>query len=328
MESQHVEGNIGHVKKNPEAKCQDGKVLPEGKTHDFSSASSVSSSSSSFHSSSSSSSLEFDNGEKGPFDDSFAESKRGDLSPFTAHTPEWSMLSASPPPEMLHLSSEISPMKSPPVQTMGQRAGYDPNRIPASIFSTKVTNPSEWSVASNESLFSIHMGNNSFSQDQAILFGKSGELPRLDECNSSEDKSSELSSLPSSLSPVMEVSAHEESDAASCQVSQLENDDSRKSLKVAPGANMENHAVEKTAPTEVVRLASSSTPRLSDESGNSSSSFAFPVLVNDGGKTGSVIGVTEKPEKPQLQEQVPKEDTHKPSRTRWCSWFTCWPRCC
>ncbi|GER30674.1 AP-2 complex subunit beta [Striga asiatica] len=86
--------------------------------------------------------------------------------------------------------------------------GYDPNRIPASIFSTKPTNPSEWSVASNESLFSIHMPNNSFSRDYAILYGKSadlqdfqlrmsGELPRLDEWNKSQLKSSELIGLPS-----------------------------------------------------------------------------------------------------------------------------------
>ncbi|KAI3452212.1 hypothetical protein Pfo_008877 [Paulownia fortunei] len=378
MESEHGKGSIEHVKKNPEVKYEDGKIFLEGKTPDFSSASSVSSSSSS------SSSLQFDIGEKGPFDDSSAKSKFDGnslsgpeyVSSPDTQTPQWSMLSASPPAgNGDHLSPELSTaspdssiyntasqLKSPPVQTMRQPAGYDPNRIPASIFSTKATNPSEWSVASNESLFSIHMGNNSFSQDNAILFGKSGELSRLDEWNKShsflpyvsEAKSNEFSSLPATLPPVIEVPAHEESSVTSGKVSRLEKADSHNRLKGDPGATMENHAKEKMAPAEVVHLpaattnapdfkgplpaettltssstprTSTSNPRLSDESGNSSSSFAFPVLVSDGGKTGSLKGVTEKPEKPQLQSQVSKA-TRKASMTRWFSWFSCWPRCC
>ncbi|CAN8260695.1 unnamed protein product [Cochlearia groenlandica] len=35
---------------------------------------------------------------------------------------------------------------------------YDPNRIPSSVFSNKPANSAEWSIASNESLFSIHDG--------------------------------------------------------------------------------------------------------------------------------------------------------------------------
>ncbi|KAL3646087.1 hypothetical protein CASFOL_011285 [Castilleja foliolosa] len=81
----------------------------------------------------------------------------------------WSMISASPPPDFgPHLLPDLS------------TDIYDPNRIPASVFSTK---PDGWSVASNESLFSIQMGNNSFSHDNAILYEKSGELGRLDDWN-------------------------------------------------------------------------------------------------------------------------------------------------
>ncbi|KAK6129160.1 hypothetical protein DH2020_037092 [Rehmannia glutinosa] len=75
---------------------------------------------------------------------------------------------------------------------------------------------------------------------------------------------------------------------------------------------------------------STSNPRLSDESGNSSSSFAFPVLVSDGGvKTNSLKGVVmDNPDKkPQLQAQVSKATNKAPMRRRWC-WFCCWPRCC
>lgn len=67
--------------------------------------------------------------------------------------------------------------QSPPLQLMNS-PGYDPNRIPSSIFN-KPASPLEWSVASNESLFSIHIGNNSFSKDHAFaLSNRSGELPR------------------------------------------------------------------------------------------------------------------------------------------------------
>ncbi|CAN0924309.1 hypothetical protein LINGRAHAP2_LOCUS34096 [Linum grandiflorum] len=57
--------------------------------------------------------------------------------------------------------------------------GYDPKRIPSSIFASKSGKGIDWSVASNESLFSIHMGNNSFSRDQIAMLYKSGELPML-----------------------------------------------------------------------------------------------------------------------------------------------------
>merc|ERR1711964_875598 len=55
-------------------------------------------------------------------------------------------------------------------------------RIPSSVFArSKSTTPMEWSVASNESLFSIHVGNNSFSRDHIFLMGRSGELGKSGE---------------------------------------------------------------------------------------------------------------------------------------------------
>ncbi|GAB4828675.1 hypothetical protein Ancab_018341 [Ancistrocladus abbreviatus] len=62
-------------------------------------------------------------------------------------------------------SPKVSAIRSPPTQFMGsgKPGGYDPNRIPASIFTNKPSTPLEWSIASSESLFSIITGNNSFS---------------------------------------------------------------------------------------------------------------------------------------------------------------------
>lgn len=57
------------------------------------------------------------------------------------------------PPRAPVLSPSCSTPKSP------MMSGYDPNRIPTEVFNhTKSGNPVDWSVASNESLFSIHMG--------------------------------------------------------------------------------------------------------------------------------------------------------------------------
>lgn len=103
------------------------------------------------------------------------------------------------------LDGPVSPYSNTPSDASGAQlvtgrpAGYDPNRIPSSIFNSRPTNPMEWSVASNESLFSIHMGNNSFSRDQAFLLYRSGELMKLDE----------VFSVPNALPPLSEGSASE-----------------------------------------------------------------------------------------------------------------------
>ncbi|KAL0332153.1 UNVERIFIED_CONTAM: hypothetical protein Scaly_2116800 [Sesamum calycinum] len=264
MESEHVKG-----------------INEPVKTQDFSPASSASPPCSS-------SSLKIENIKKGHSDD--PSSRFRSLS-FGSQTPEWGMISASPPvglvapssPDCFNASPDLE-MKSPPVQTMDQPEGYDPNRIPASIFSTKA-------------------------------------------------KSQELNCLP----PLMEVPAHEECSVSSGNISKREDVDPNTSTEAA----IEDHAKQNTSPapevhpkagetTQTSTIApriSTSNPRLSEESGNSSRSFAFPVLVNDGGKTGSLNMATEKPEKPQLEAQSSKE-APKDSNTKWFSRFSCWPRCC
>ncbi|KAL2552205.1 uncharacterized protein Fot_05824 [Forsythia ovata] len=263
------------------------------------------------------------------------------------------MISASPRAgSPLLLSQELSPqnpdwntlstMKSPPVQSMGRPAGYDPNRIPASIFSAKKTGTTEWSVASNESLFSIHMGNNSFSRDHAMFLCKSGELPRLEEWNNTpsnlqyvpETKSRELKSFPSGLPPVIEVPADEENCVKLGGTSKI----GKESPKTATTKTVEDQEKEKPAMTEEVlppgvsnvsdgkvnTRTPSSPARPSDDSENSSSSFAFPLLVNDGGKTGSLNSVSEEPEKPKLESKL-SNATPKAFETRWFSCLSCWP---
>ncbi|KAL1193333.1 hypothetical protein V5N11_033212 [Cardamine amara subsp. amara] len=55
------------------------------------------------------------------------------------------------------------------------KPGYEPDRIPPSVFASTMTPKQEWSIQSNESLFSIHMGDQSFSK-----MYKSGELTNFE----------------------------------------------------------------------------------------------------------------------------------------------------
>ncbi|KAL0372511.1 UNVERIFIED_CONTAM: hypothetical protein Scaly_0932700 [Sesamum calycinum] len=76
----------------------------------------------------------------------------------------------------------ILPTQSPPVQMMERPGSFDPHKIPASIFNTQ---PSlNWSTESNESLFSISVGNLSFSRDALRMSAdvyRTGELPKTGE---------------------------------------------------------------------------------------------------------------------------------------------------
>lgn len=96
----------------------------------------------------------------------------------------------------------LSQTHSPPVQMMERSEGYDPNRIPASAFTSKASTPMEWSATSNDSLFSIQIGHS---------------LARLDELNVPNEsfkwkdskKSADLNGPNSFSSPgVVKISDH------------------------------------------------------------------------------------------------------------------------
>lgn len=97
------------------------------------------------------------------------------------------------------LVPNMSPTRLPIIQVMERPGDFDPNRIPSSIFSRPST-PTEWSVASNDSLFSIHIGNNSFSRDHVsridVDVHKSGELPKSGELSNSGESCQSGEPLP------------------------------------------------------------------------------------------------------------------------------------
>ncbi|XAR65287.1 hypothetical protein NMG60_11009353, partial [Bertholletia excelsa] len=73
----------------------------------------------------------------------------------------WSTGSSLQASSLTHGSESHSATESPPIQVMYRDADFDPNRIPPSVGNAQT----EWSIGSNDSLFSIRVGNNSFSKD-------------------------------------------------------------------------------------------------------------------------------------------------------------------
>lgn len=144
---------------------------------------------------------------------------------FKATPAEWSMMSVSP--RSAYSQTDFSAFSSvptslpPPPQVMGrppEYPGFDPNRIPSSVFATnKPASGMEWSVASNESLFSIQMGNMSFTRDH-FNWMKSGELRSPD---------SEFTYNPPGLPTITETSSNNFHGLP--VVNEVESDDVRKS---------------------------------------------------------------------------------------------------
>ena len=161
------------------------------------------------------------------------------------------------------VAQSMSPTQSPKIQVMDRSVGYDPSRIPRSVFETsKSTTPMDWSVASNDSLFSLHIGNNSFSKDRMFLLGdfKSDELSKSGELT-------KLSSIPSF--PEEEIDRKKiKIGGATLEVDENSNDAAKVSTEVQ---NLQN------VPRPAVSRNSSSPSRNSDDTRNSAESFAFPV---------------------------------------------------
>ncbi|KAG2384111.1 uncharacterized protein HKW66_Vig0151260 [Vigna angularis] len=238
--------------------------------------------------------------------------------------------------------------QSPPLQLMNS-PGYDPNRIPSSIFN-KPASPMEWSVASNESLFSIHIGNNSFSKDHAFaLSNRSGDFPRttdiaalpsVEEVNSKDknvdmERHSLSSDSPSETSDSVTKQDHEKktSENAGSVVDTNKTETSEVSthetvLDKTPDDHSKEVKMPNGEPKKVFRSMGSDL---------STRSFQFPILTAEGGRnSSSTVDSSEKQEKGENQEQQPENDLQKNPSSKsekapkqsgktWCFCFTCSP---
>ncbi|KAJ0042659.1 hypothetical protein Pint_19047 [Pistacia integerrima] len=170
-----------------------------------------------------------------------------------------------------------SPLQSPEPVTFSQSSGYDPKRIPQSVFSTRPTTPMEWSVASNESLFSIHLGNCSFSKENFVLLYKSGELPKVEDQPGKYAKPDE----PTKVSKPDESNKVQPSSPTATKLA----DNMERILTIGEVNNNQK----KTSPADARSEGSNST--------TSMKSFHFPVLENDIGRHTSI-------KREQLEEEM------------------------
>ncbi|XWS23091.1 hypothetical protein CRYUN_Cryun29cG0091800 [Craigia yunnanensis] len=152
--------------------------------------------------------------------------------------------------------------QSPAIQVMDPLEEFNPYRIPSAVFArSKSTTPMDWSIASNESSFSIQVGSNSFSRDH-LLSQKSGEL----------FKSGEFIGLsPSPVAPAVDT------DRKSVELDKSEatlvSDDA---VKDKTGWDAEEPIGEKPTPP-TVSWNSSAISNHSVDSLTSVCSFAFPI---------------------------------------------------
>ncbi|KAL5553306.1 hypothetical protein UlMin_040707 [Ulmus minor] len=167
--------------------------------------------------------------------------------------PVWSSSSVS--------SQNTASTLSARVQTMGRAAGFDSNRLPNTIFSSQASTPMEWCLASNDSLFSLHFGNTSFSKDQFILF-RSGELNKYDE----------ILNIQATFPPVSEPNRVENIKIEMQEPAVATPETRKTNFYESPGQHTKEHMV---TPTDVIQSPTSLSHR-SDESYNSTCSFQFP----------------------------------------------------
>ncbi|KAL5728310.1 hypothetical protein ACHQM5_001409 [Ranunculus cassubicifolius] len=200
-------------------------------------------------------------------------------------------------------SQSISPKQSPPLQVMDRLDPPDPNRIPLEIFArTKSTSPVEWSMQSNESLFSIHMGNNSFSRDQIFLIGRSQELGKTEDMFKFPNNTVEISN-PGSITT-------SDKKSAGLGVAEV----AAETMKEVIRENAERNKETKSAGTPP------SISHRSEGSTNSTMSFAFPILT-DGSKNHSTKHKQDQQQESQSQPKQPEPNT--PATNTWFSCFTC-----
>lgn len=224
-------------------------------------------------------------------------------------------ISSTPLSEFTITDKDLA-MASPPTQEMDRSSEYDPNRIPSSVFDrTKSTNPADWSMCSNESLFSIHMGTMSFTKDQFLF--RSGELGLLP-------------GEASTSGQMFNYSAAADQSPAYSKSGELRTDIMREVIK------------ENDEPSHEKFNAESRLSHISFESGNSTKSFAFPVLAGDGdqGSVKMVGSAKMGPERhrsmsqppaepsPELEPKDSVEATPQASKTKWFPCFSCCPFCC
>ncbi|CAL5188578.1 unnamed protein product [Lathyrus oleraceus] len=157
----------------------------------------------------------------------------------------------------------MSPTISPPIQVMDRSGRFDSTRIPSSVFeeNNSSNSPLEWSIASNESLFSIHIGHHSFNRDHTF---------KVDELHMSEEltKPAELNMFNRLPSVTIEEI---DTDSQTADIEKLEK--SEESFKFKPKPNEDQNDIKTLHQTASSISTKSSVRSPSSDSGTMGHSF-------------------------------------------------------
>ncbi|KAF3552846.1 hypothetical protein HID58_061890 [Brassica napus] len=186
----------------------------------------------------------------------------------------------------------------------GTKPGYEPDRIPPSVFATTMTSKQEWSTQSND-LFSIHMGDQSFTK-----MYKSGELSNFDYTatyindNNNIDNKTNLTDAGTKEVNILEAETGPEA----------ANRDGRTNV-----SKPDQPRQRQLSPTKSYR---------SDTSNNSAASFAFPILPESQQDPKPALQVKDESGKTDISRPEPKpisySDDPKPGDGGgWLSCFSC-----
>ncbi|XVE56806.1 hypothetical protein DITRI_Ditri04bG0040300 [Diplodiscus trichospermus] len=210
-------------------------------------------------------------------------------------------------------SNDGSATSIPPTQATERPAeqaspSADSDRIPSHVFArTSTARPMEWSVASNESLFSIHTGNMSFTTDQLSWMSKSGELGYTSDSTFSVP----LTDIPSNYSQTPSRKSNEITSKSGNM-----NEDRYGVTEEAAAETMKEVLRENECQNkDNIAKETSHFRSMSQQSDGSVKSFAFPILTGDADKSSSLRKSTKNKNqvsRPSTLKETPETPTEAP----------------
>uniref|UniRef100_A0A7C9DLX5 Uncharacterized protein n=1 Tax=Opuntia streptacantha TaxID=393608 RepID=A0A7C9DLX5_OPUST len=244
-------------------------------------------------------------------------------------------------------SGSVSSLESPTAQVMerpDESSGY---RIPSYVFARNKSNTpnADWSTASNESLFSIHTGNMSFTREQFSWLMKSGELGAYGDLRKSGElpplspkdlrKSDEMPPTPPDLRKSGEqiIAAHFSTPPPSMppvnKIASSPRGSEASAMDLATQTKKEEIKKGSKPSMDEIPFSASTVSHHSDASGQS---FAFPVLADIDRQKSVNSGASrveqKDPATPKENEdkaKTPKSNAESASSSS--SWFSCFSCC-
>ncbi|TKY55025.1 hypothetical protein E2542_SST19439 [Spatholobus suberectus] len=232
-------------------------------------------------------------------------------------------------------TSQGSEIQNPPVQVMERpgESGTSPQYIfPSHVFSkSNINSPVEWSTASNESLFSIYMGNMSFSNE--LVCFKSCEMDKPgDVCIHDQPNASPTQQPPASQTHQPPAPVNKFNDISQ-RTAELRHQESSRVTEAKAAETMREVIMESSRTTENVGKGDDKVSNSHRQSDGSTNSYAFQSS-KDRDKSVSSKGAGEKQNQQKQSEenetsnaadQAPKSTTNAPNK--WLNCFSCCTSC-